>query len=308
MSSKHLTPNAFTDWLAQNANHGITQYCLFLDIDGTLSPFELDPNHSTIPTATLEILAKLQQLAVPIAVVTGRSLVDARRMLAPLQLSMMATYGLEQVLLPPFTDNLPHIPTTNSRNSENNPPFTDNFATTLFAPILFASTLGEIYQTLQQACQISADFLIEPKPFSIALHYRKNPALAEKAQQIMAELIRLYPEWQLKQGKFVWEIVPKGADKGGAILSLLDCLTRAYPKTPFCPIFMGDDISDEAGFLAVQNYPSKGFHPCLHKGIGIKVGKPAIMSHATFYVQDIAEASQVLQQFLVHQQQFSIHK
>ena len=31
-------------------------YCLFLDIDGTLAPFQIHPEHSFIPNTTLEVI------------------------------------------------------------------------------------------------------------------------------------------------------------------------------------------------------------------------------------------------------------
>ncbi|MEW9150826.1 HAD hydrolase family protein [Acinetobacter indicus] len=55
------------------------QLSLFLDLDGTLADFQLDPQHSFIPTSTLNTLAELLQLGIPVSVVTGRSIEMARR-------------------------------------------------------------------------------------------------------------------------------------------------------------------------------------------------------------------------------------
>ncbi len=85
-----LAPDTFAEYLSYQ-----NQYCLFLDIDGTLATFTLDPKDSFIPSTTLNILQQIQGLGVDIAVVTGRSLDNARTMLFPLVLPIAATHGLE---------------------------------------------------------------------------------------------------------------------------------------------------------------------------------------------------------------------
>ena len=49
-----VTPNDIINTLPIDKN-----YCLFLDIDGTLAPFQIHPEHSFIPNTTLEVIKKL---------------------------------------------------------------------------------------------------------------------------------------------------------------------------------------------------------------------------------------------------------
>ena len=86
----YIPPKNFADYLSHQQG-----YCLFLDIDGTLADFTLNPKDSVIPTSTLTLLQKIQTHGMKIAAVTGRSLAEARLMLSPLTLPIAATHGLE---------------------------------------------------------------------------------------------------------------------------------------------------------------------------------------------------------------------
>lgn len=247
-------------WLKRDKNYG-----LFLDIDGTLAPFEINPKHSKIPIKTLNLLKALKELGVPIAIVTGRSLSEARQLLQWLDMPIGATHGLEIA----FSNQ--HKPT--------------------IKPSIETELVLIIQQIEQQIIsQPLSNFLLEKKPYSVALHYRQNPELAETVKHIMQKVACNFTDWHAKQGKFVWEILPNGANKGVAVTAILEKF-NANQKTPCFPIFIGDDISDEAGFLAVQ----------ANGGIGIKVGEPIdYPSVAQFFVLDIDAVSQVLQQLFDH--------
>ena len=122
----------------------------------------------------------------------------------------------------------------------------------------------------------------------------------------MNETVKNYPHWRLKQGKYVWEIVPKGADKGLAILTLLE---RMQADNELCAIFIGDDVTDEAGFRVVQSSdnasqkippdhtPLDNFDEPI-TGMGIKVGFEP--SSAQYCVSDISAVSILLERFLYH--------
>lgn len=178
-------------------------YALFLDIDGTLAEFTLDPKDTVIPKTTLMLLQQIQACGVPIAVVTGRSLSEARQLLSPLDLPIAATHGLE-------------IAFNNTQHVGHDKNVTSAINSDIDIPELTA-----IKQAVIRACQSQEDLLIEDKPYSIALHYRQHPKQADLAFSIMTAIIKNYAHWDLKPGKYVWEIVPKGADKGLAILTLL---------------------------------------------------------------------------------------
>ena len=185
----YISPEKFADHLFHQQ-----EYCLFLDIDGTLADFTLNPKNSFIPNATLILLQKIQNHGVKIAAVTGRSLAEAKQMLFPLTLPIAATHGLEIA----FDDSSDH-----------------NETNVLSVNIM---ELAVIRKSIIQSCIPFDDFIVENKPYSVALHFRKNPALADAAYTIMVENLKSHDNWTLKSGKYVWEVMPKGVNKGSAIL------------------------------------------------------------------------------------------
>ena len=261
----YIPPKNFGDYLSHQQD-----YCLFLDIDGTLADFTLNPKNSIIPNPTLILLQKIQSHGVKIAIVTGRSLAEARQMLSPLSLPIAATHGLEIA----FDDG--------SDNNETNVASVDTIE------------LAVIKQAIIQTCIPFDDFIVETKPYSVALHFRQNPALADAAYAIMTETLKSHTNWTLKSGKYVWEVVPKGVNKGTAILTLLKNMQNG---DDIWPIFMGDDITDEAGFMAVQG-ESKSVENYQQpvKGMGIKVGIEP--THAHYYVRNTHEVTILLSSFL----------
>jgi len=276
----YVAPNHFADCLSHQQ-----RYCLFLDIDGTLADFTLNPKDSFIPATTLTLLQNIQNYGVKIAAVTGRSLAEAKQMLAPLRLPIAATHGLEI----DFEDN------------ESN----NNMSVSSFD----SAELTAIKQALIRSCLRYDDFIIEDKPYSVALHYRQNPALADIAYRIITTIVKNHGDWIVKQGKYVWEIAPKSADKGSAILTLLK---KFQANNRLCPIFIGDDITDETGFMAVQgdkhmtersrfiqnNEPREDSKPPI-KGMGMKVGYDGTEpTSAHYYVNNIFEVTVLLESFL----------
>ncbi|MDR8470956.1 trehalose-phosphatase, partial [Acinetobacter baumannii] len=69
-------------------------------------------------------------------------------------------------------------------------------------------------------------------------------AVLELAQRI----VQRYPLLALQLGKCVVEIKPRGVNKGEAITAFMQ-------EAPFAgrePVFVGDDLTDEAGFSVVN--------------------------------------------------------
>jgi trehalose 6-phosphate phosphatase len=90
---------------------------------------------------------------------------------------------------------------------------------------------------------------LEDKGLTLALHYRGAPGLASFVHRTMrAARQRAGPGFVVQQGKFVVELVPNAVDKGSAILGFM-------AEAPFhgrTAVFVGDDLTDESGFAAVN--------------------------------------------------------
>ena len=202
-----------------NKKH-FTKFCLFLDIDGTISAFHPDPQQSFIVPSVIENILKLQQLDLPICAVTGRSLNDAIHLFQPVQLTIAATHGLEIKYIdqPDF--------------HEATPPFD------------FTQIDNEIIKFKKNFPNIR----IEQKNHARALHVREHPELDREAATFSQNLCQKFPVLKVHAGKFVYEIILQDADKGRAIEKIYHTLK---PET-YLPIFIGDDKTDEAGFDAVN--------------------------------------------------------
>jgi trehalose 6-phosphate phosphatase len=112
--------------------------------------------------------------------------------------------------------------------------------------------------------------IVEDKELSITLHYRQAPEWAVAAE---AEARKLAAETglEVQPGKMVMELRAAGPDKGDSV--------RAFMADPgfagAVPIFLGDDLTDEAGFAAVAALG----------GFGVLVG-PARATAARFRLAD----------------------
>ncbi|WP_076072809.1 trehalose-phosphatase [Sphingomonas montana] len=101
--------------------------------------------------------------------------------------------------------------------------------------------------------------LVEEKPFGVALHYRGDPAAADDAHALVMALAG-DAGLDVQTGKMVVELRPAGVHKGHA-------LRRLHAEAPFAghrPLFVGDDDTDEAAFVAAAGLG----------GCGILVGPP----------------------------------
>ncbi|HFF5081898.1 TPA: trehalose-phosphatase, partial [Acinetobacter baumannii] len=140
----------------------------------------------------------------------------------------------------------------------------------------------KLKEDIINSCEKYPDLLIEDKGHSIALHYRKNPELENNAIYIMQQIKYFYPQLKLNRGKFVVELLPKQADKGKAIQTILNHLN--LPLTH--PIFIGDDLTDETGFTFINQ----------QFGTSIKVGSGE--TEAQYRLKDINSVSNFLFFFL----------
>ncbi|MFW6695964.1 trehalose-phosphatase [Acinetobacter pittii] len=224
-NTSFVTPNDIINNLSLDKN-----YCLFLDIDGTLAPFQINPEHSFIPQTTLDVIKKITKLNIPVIAVTGRDVDTASKLLHPIEVPIAGLHGLDI-----YFDSGNYI-----------------------RPDLSSINFKNLKQDITKNCDKYPELLVEDKGYSIALHYRKNPNLENNAINIMQKINLNYPQLKINRGKFVVELIPKQADKGRAIKTILNHLD--LPTV--LPIFIGDDLTDEAGFTYINQ----------QSGLSIKVG------------------------------------
>lgn len=194
-------------------------WALFLDVDGTLLDFADTPGGVRVPAHLPETLIALhQRLDGALALVSGRALAQLDALFAPLVLPAAGLHGLER------------------RNSG------------LHAhprPVALDGVLAA-------ARDLAAKYpgaLVEDKGIALALHWRAAPAAEEPLHEFATSALIELPGYHLLPGNGVVELRPDGTHKGEAVLALL----ASPPFRGRRPVFVGDDITDEHGFVAVAS-------------------------------------------------------
>lgn len=115
------------------------------------------------------------------------------------------------------------------------------------------SSLDDAAERLRAFSDDHRGVLVEEKSFGVALHYRMNPAIEAQAQAVAKALSSEF-ELGLQHGKMMVELRVAGGDKGLAVQRLMG----RPPMRGTRPIFVGDDVTDEAGFVAASELGGHG--------------------------------------------------
>jgi trehalose 6-phosphate phosphatase len=211
----------------------VADIALFLDVDGTLLEIEREPGAVHVPKRLCRLLEDLRgATGGALALVSGRSLGQLDRLFSPLHFSAAGLHGLERRNLGLGTVRAAADP----------------------------DVLEEARRRLAAFAEVNAGVLLEDKGLTLALHYRNAPEAAEAAIAIAEQAVaESAGALVLLQGKMVCELKPPGIDKGGAIAAFLE-------EPPFAgrhPVFAGDDLTDEAGFAAIN---ARG-------GVSVRIGE-----------------------------------
>jgi trehalose 6-phosphate phosphatase len=194
---------------------------LFLDFDGTLVEIAPAPDEVRLDRrvpAALDVLR--QTLGGALALVSGRPVSFLDAVLDPYRFDTAALHGA-QIRIDGAIRSQAEVP-------------------------------GEMREALRDLVRFAnshVGIIVEDKRISAALHWRLAPQLHDEALDLMRAVARrMGPAVRLQEGKSVAEIVPAQASKGTAIAQLM----QMAPYAGRLPVFIGDDITDEHGFEAVN--------------------------------------------------------
>ena len=193
---------------------------MFLDLDGTLLDIAAAPDRVVIPPRMTDALARVHAaLGGALAVVSGRTLDDVDRLLAPLLLPVAAEHGAVIRLPSGALDTISATRRLSHRRIE----------------------------ALREVTSEWAGVIVEEKTYSVALHYRRAPHRKNHLRQLALSLVDAAPtRFELLTAKKAFEIRPKGVNKGRAV----DLLMNEEPFRARQPVFVGDDVTDEDGIEA----------------------------------------------------------
>jgi trehalose 6-phosphate phosphatase len=208
------------------------RWALFLDVDGTLLEIAETPGSVRVPPELKTLLSNASlQLQGALALVSGRPISDLDRLFAPLILPAAGVHGCER------------------RNPDG----------TIVRPEVPSQVLAPVRQQLHAFAARHPGLLVEDKGFGVALHFRLAPELGDDVHSLMRDLCRqLGPQFALQFGKCVVEVRPTGFTKGTSIRAFM----QLPPFAGRTPLFIGDDLTDEDGFVVVNELG----------GVSIKVG------------------------------------
>jgi trehalose 6-phosphate phosphatase len=175
-----------------------------------------------VPERVHAVLGRLPEAtAGAIAFVSGRTLADLDRLLGPGRFPLAAIHGLHR------------------RDAEGR----------LSSAAADGDDFDRLHESLQHLVDDYPGTLLEHKGITLALHYRQRPEIEHELLERVADCLGdMRSRLKLLRGKMVLEIKPLDGDKGKAIAAFMT-------EPPFAgrtPVFVGDDVTDEDGFRAVN--------------------------------------------------------
>ena len=192
---------------------------LFLDVDGTLLEFALNPDSVALPEGALGILGRLSdRLGGALALVSGRSLAELDRLFLPLQFPAAGLHGQ-------------HLRGAVASHQ-----------------VRSGDALSALRIEAAQLADRHPGVLVEDKGTNIALHWRGAPGAAASIHELAQAHVARLSDYRLQPGDHVVELVPADVDKGRAVHALM----AGPPFRGRLPVFVGDDLTDEFGFAAAN--------------------------------------------------------
>jgi trehalose 6-phosphate phosphatase len=201
---------------------------LLSDIDGTLSPIVLRPEDATVPDAIRQGLRRLAAKDVKVALITGRSLDTARRMVGLDDVAYAADHGLTVWL---------------EGNRETAPGLAE-----------YEALARQAEDDLRVLSQTAPGVQLENKGALLAVHYRR--AEGPSAREAILEAVgrsQAAQRFRVQEGRMVVELRPPlQADKGTAVEMLI---ARLDLEAAIC---LGDDVTDVDMFAALRRLRNQG--------------------------------------------------
>jgi trehalose 6-phosphate phosphatase len=237
---------------------------LFLDYDGTLVEIAPRPELAQPTPPLIRILTRLSSLLnQAVVVVSGRPLADLQALLPISGLNYLGSHGAQGLL-----GGRPwNLEASDEKQEEPH------------------ALVAELTRNLSGL----NGWWLEKKTPGFALHYRQAQPTEEKRIMAVLEpwLRRVVHEgrYQVLPGRKVVEILPQGVSKGAAIQKIL-----LFPRfSGFFPIYIGDDVTDETAFQALQG-----------QGLTVKVGDTGTASAAALALANPQEVRRFLELLVKH--------
>ena len=204
---------------------------LLLDFDGTLVDIADRPDGIVVTEAARALVGRaVARLEGRVAFVSGRSLDDLERYLPEFEGPLIGTHGSEM-----------RLDGVRERVAEFD-----------------AGIVAHLTRLVTDFARLRPEFLVEPKPSGVVLHYRQAEEHGALALRFMESLAMAADGFKLQPALMAYELKPDNVGKDIA-------LRRLLARPPFAgavPIYAGDDLTDEPALALAQEMG----------GAGIKIG------------------------------------
>ena len=240
---------------------------LITDIDGTISPIAARPEHACVLAPTRDALAGLRSELSVVAVVTGRSVADARRMVDLDNVVYIGNHGMER-----------QVNGQTEIVGEARP----------WVPRI-AAVLEEVAQRLDPV--LRPGIIIENKGATASLHYRltADPDAARRALLEIVAGCALARGLVIEEGRRVINLLPPvTVNKGSAVRWLVE----QHHLTAVA--YFGDDITDTHAFNALAEMRKSYGLRTLSVGVVGPESPPIIGELSDASVPSVAAVSDVL--------------
>lgn len=216
----------------------------FLDFDGTLIPFDPDGiDRPLVDDGLRSLLADLRtQADGALAIVSGRTIDVIDTLFSPLRLAASGEHGSEWR----FGPDAPHGSIT--------------------TPAGLASAATHCAAFAESTAGVSCEL----KARSLVMHFHGHPELREATAAAVQQVCTPESGLKLLHARGMVELKSSEANKGYAVARFMTAAGWSGRQ----PVFLGDDVTDEDGFMTVNALG----------GISVKVGPGS--SHARYRLPD----------------------
>jgi len=201
---------------------------LFLDFDGTLVEIAATPEQVMVPPGLPDLLAQLyRQLGGALAIVSGRPLAQTDKLLRPFAASGAGEHGVAVRYDDGTLEEMP-----------------------------IGIAVPQNWRTaLESAAERWPGVRVEEKPHGVTVHYRLAPERGNEVWRTVRALVPPdHPWFRLLPAREAVEVSLRSVSKGHAVERLM----AHHPFHGRRPIFVGDDITDEAGMSMARRFGGVG--------------------------------------------------
>ncbi len=200
---------------------------LLLDLDGTLLDLAATPDSVVVPPGLTDALLRVRdQLDGALAVITGRAIETIDALLG----------------------DAPHAVAGEHGGAIRPSPGADIERPELKAPPQAWLDRGAALEAAHPGSKF------EQKPRGFGLHFRLAPEAGPAIHAALSGLVANSEDFWLMPGHMMWEVRPRGVDKGDAVARLM----KTPPFLGRLPVFIGDDVTDEDGMRVARSLGGAG--------------------------------------------------